>query len=57
MKEINKAAIPSWLRSKKILRVYASDYLTVNEEKDVTKEVEAIRRRGNGVCLLLVETQ
>ena len=57
MKEINKAGIASWVRDKRIVKVSSSDNLTSTEEKELAKEVQSIRRRGNGICLLLVETK
>ena len=57
MKEINKAGMSSWMRDKRIVNVSSSDNLTSTEEKELTKEVQSIRRRGNGVCVLLVETK
>ena len=55
MKEINKATVNSWLRDKQIVKVFSSSNFTSSEEKQLSKEVDAIRRRGNGVCVLLVE--
>ena len=57
MREINKAGIATWMRDKRILKVSSSDNLTSTEEKELAKEVQSIRRRGNGVCVLLVETK
>ena len=57
MKEINKAGIASWVRDKRIVKVSSSDNLTSTEEKELAKEVQSIRRRGNGVCVLLFETK
>ena len=57
MKEINKTSMSSWMRDKRIVKVSSSDNLTSTEEKELTKEVQSIRRRGNGVCVLLVETK
>ena len=57
MKEINKASMSSWMRDKRIVKVSSSDNLTSTEEKELSKEVQSIRRRGNGVCVLLVETK
>ena len=57
MKEINKAGMSSWMRDKRIVKVSSSDNLTSTEEKELTKEYQSIRRRGNGVCVLLVETK
>ena len=55
MREINKAGVANWLRDKRIVKVSSSDNLTSTEEKELSKEVQSIRRRGNGICLLLVE--
>ena len=55
MREINKAGVANWLRDKRIVKVSSSDNLTSTEEKELAKEVQSIRRRGNGICLLLVE--
>lgn len=57
MKEINKAGMSSWMRDKRIVKVSSSDNLTSTEEKELNREVQSIRRRGNGVCVLLVETK
>ena len=57
MKEINKASMSSWMRDKRIVKVSSSDNLTSTEEKELNREVQSIRRRGNGVCVLLVETK
>ena len=57
MREINKAGVANWLRDKRIVKVSSSDNLTATEEKELAKEVQSIRRRGNGICLLLVETK
>ena len=57
MREINKAGVAHWLRDKRIVKVSSSDNLTSTEEKELSKEVQSIRRRGNGICLLLVETK
>ena len=57
MREINKAGVANWLRDKRIVKVSSSDNLTSTEEKELSKEVQSIRRRGNGICLLLVETE
>jgi len=57
MKEINKTSMSSRMRDKRIVKVLSSDNLTSTEEKELTKEVQSIRRRGNGVCVLLVETK
>ena len=57
MREINKAGVANWLRDKRIVKVSSSDNLTSTEEKELSKEVQSIRRRGNGICLLLVETK
>jgi hypothetical protein len=57
MREINKAGVANWLRDKRIVKVSSSDNLTSTEEKELAKEVQSIRRRGNGICLLLVETK
>ena len=57
MKEINKAGVSSWLREKRVLKVLSSSNLTVTDERELTKHVESIRRRGNGACVLLVETK
>ena len=57
MKEINKAGIASWVRDKRIVKVSSSDNLTSTEEKELSREVQSIRRRGNGICLLLIETK
>lgn len=57
MREINKAGISSWVRDKRIIKVSSSDNLTSTEEKELAKEVQSIRRRGNGICVLLVETK
>ena len=57
MREINKAGVANWLRDKRIVKVSSSDNLTSTEEKELSKEVQSIRRRGNGVCVLLVETK
>ena len=57
MREINKAGVANWLRDKRIVKVSGSDNLTSTEEKELSKEVQSIRRRGNGICLLLVETK
>ena len=55
MREINKAGVANWLRDKRIVKVSISDNLTSTEEKELSREVQSIRRRGNGICLLLVE--
>ena len=55
MREINKAGVANWLRDKRIVKVSSSDNLTSTEEKEFSKEVQSIRRRGNGICVLLVE--
>ena len=55
MREINKAGVANWLRDKRIVKVSSSDNLTSTEEKELSKEVQSIRRRGNGICILLVE--
>ena len=57
MREINKAGVANWLRDKRIVKVSSSDNLTSTEEKELSREVQSIRRRGNGICLLLVETK
>ncbi len=57
MKEINKATVNSWVRDKQIVKVLSSDNFTTSEEKQLSKEVNSIRRRGNGVCVLLVEAR
>ena len=57
MREINKSGIASWVRDKRILKVSSSDNLTSTEEKELAKEVQSIRRRGNGIRVLLVETK
>ena len=57
MRGINKAGIATWMRDKRIVKVSSSDNLTSTEEKELAKEVQSIRRRGNGICLLLVETK
>ena len=57
MREINKAGIATWMRDKRIVKVSSSDYLTSTEEKELAREVQSIRRRGNGICLLLIETK
>ena len=57
MREINKAGVANWLRDKRIVKVSSSDNLTSTEEKELSKEVQSIRRRGNGICVLLVETK
>ena len=57
MREINKAGVANWLRDKRIVKVSSSDNLTSTEEKELAKEVQSIRRRGNGICLLLVEVR
>ena len=57
MREINKAGIATWMRDKRIVKVSSSDNLTSTEEKELAKEVQSIRRRGNGICLLLIETK
>ena len=57
MREINKAGVANWLRDKRIVKVSSSDNLTSTEEKELAKEVQSIRRRGNGICVLLVETK
>ena len=57
MREINKAGVANWLRDKRIVKVSSSDNLTSTEEKELSKEVQSIRKRGNGICLLLVETK
>jgi len=57
MREINKAGVANWLRDKRIVKVSSSDNLTSTEEKELAKEVQSIRRRGNGICLLLIETK
>ena len=57
MREINKAGVANWLRDKRIVKVSISDNLTSTEEKELSREVQSIRRRGNGICLLLVETK
>lgn len=57
MREINKAGIATWMRDKRIVKVSSSDNLTSTEEKELAREVQSIRRRGNGICLLLVETK
>tara|TARA_R110002072_G_scaffold273118_1_gene433475 strand:- start:244 stop:417 length:174 start_codon:yes stop_codon:yes gene_type:complete len=57
MKEINKAGMSSWMRDKRVVKVLSSDNLTSTEEKELNREVQSIRRRGNGVCVLLIETK
>ena len=57
MRDLNKAGIASWVRDKRIVKVSSSDNLTSTEEKELAKEIQSIRRRGNGICLLLVETK
>jgi hypothetical protein len=57
MREINKASVAKWLRDERILKVSSSDNLTSTDEKELSKEVQSIRRRGNGICLLLVEAR
>jgi len=57
MREINKAGIASWVRDKRIVKVSSSNNLTSTEEKELANEIQSIRRRGNGVCVLLVETK
>lgn len=57
MREINKAGVATWMRDKRIVKVSSSDNLTSTEEKELSREVQSIRRRGNGICLLLVETK
>ena len=57
MREINKAGIATWMRDKRIVKVSSSDNLTSTEEKELSREVQSIRRRGNGICLLLIETK
>ena len=57
MREINKANVAKWLRDERILKVSSSDNLTSTDEKELSKEVQSIRRRGNGICLLLVEAR
>ena len=57
MKKINKAGISSWMRDKQIAKVSSSDSLTSTGEKELSKRVQAIRPRGNGVCVLFVETK
>ena len=57
MREISKAGVANWMRDKRIVKVSTSDNLTSTEEKELTKEVQSIRRRGNGACVLLVETK
>ncbi len=46
-----------WFRDKRIVKVSSIDNLTSTEEKELAKEVQSIRRRSNGICLLLVETK
>ena len=57
MRDLNKAGIASWVRDKRIVKVSSSDNLTSTEEKELAKEVQSIRRRGNGICVLLLETE
>lgn len=57
MREIKKAGVANWLRDKRIVKVSSSNNLTSTEEKELSKEVQSIRRRGNGICLLLAETK
>ena len=57
MREINKASVAKWLRDERIVKVSSSDNLTSTDEKELSKEVQSIRRRGNGICLLLVEAR
>ena len=39
------------------VKVSSSDNLTSTEEKELSRKVQSIRRRGNGVCVLLIETK
>ena len=57
MREINKASVAKWLRDERILKVSSSDNLTSTDEKELSKEVQSIRRSGNGICLLLVDAK
>ena len=57
LKEINKAMTSHFLREHDILKCWTGDRLTKNDNNDLIKEMDSIRKRGNGVALLLIETK
>ena len=57
LKVINKAMTTHFLREHDILKCWTGDHLTKNDNDDLIKQMDSIRKRGNGVALLLIETK
>ena len=55
LKEINKAMTTHFLREHNIVKVFSGDNLLTTDDKEVISALNAIRKRGSGVALLLIE--
>ena len=55
LQEINKAMTASAIRDYQIVRCWSGDNLLKHDDKDLLSLLDGIRKRGNGVALLLIE--
>ena len=55
LQEINKAMTGHFTRKMKIVNCWQADHLLQHDDNEAIKKMTAIRKRGNGVALLLIE--
>ena len=55
LKEINKAMTTRVIKDHDIIKCWSGDNLLKPDDRELIMALDAIRRRGNGVALLLIE--